>query len=850
MATIDYCEYSTGLPTRFFSFLASFETNGEPIEFYVSDPVEVSWGGEHFYSYDKGVIYGTQNVWGKEAPVVIRAENEVGRIYFGSTTDYDRNFLSINIHKALGMTTANKMCYRLEELKRFSFTGTNKIVSFESAWEDCTELLEFKGMDTTHALTFKKAWKNCNKLDEFPAIYSRFATTVEEAWMGCSNMTRFPIIGVERCINFNSAWRGNVKLKDFPLIDISKGKYFDHAWAYCVDMESFPALDFSSALNMSYSFAYMPKITNLPFFNANICTDFKGMFERDCSLKCIGGVDTSSSLNYNTNMFYMTDSLLQPDEETRYALERGNFRWENDEPCYYDAGRSKFFVVSKVQETCSITFEVMGGDFEVNWGDGSYVPYNVGEVTGLPVGNNIIMIRSEEEITGFKALSDTFIDVSFKRAYTLTSLRESFKDKLLLETFGMLGNTGPVNMDSALEGCLNLHTITETMFDGVLSANKMLKGCVSFRRFNSEEINFGKCLSFSEFMNGCSAVEELGAFVTTSGTVFTQMFANMTELTCIHALNTENQEATGNMFYNTPKLVRPNSNEITNLLRGDDYDNGGTCANTFNIMFTSYMNEQVSFTTDSIVLVDWGDGEPIEYPAGQVTGIPTGTVYVVGHATELTFDTKNFESVNIISATEISTMNQLLTDNTHLQSFRWFGDNIVTDAGYAFSGCVSMTQFEMKDMTSLVNLEGMFKNCTGMAIYPKMDTVNGKYFEHMFENNSSAQCLSGIDTRKGMFPPNFVDCIGVQLDCTDQLDCVGNILDCTADEACDVDAPPISCNSQQLDCSGNLWECSPTNMVQCTLPSTMFDGSTFSNPTKSEQASIGKRDLYEKDTPC
>ena len=294
MADVDYCEWLTGFPVKLYDFIASFETNGNAVEFYVGSPVEVDWGSGKYVEYNDGTIHGFQENTYSDTPVVIRSSVPVKKFRFGSGVDYDNGYLECHIHKAFDLEEAENLCYRLESMHTFSFFGTNKVKNFSSAWEDCTELIKFDGMDTTNCEIFFRSWKNCNKLTKFPSIYSRVANTVEEAWMGCTAMLEFPIIGSENCYNFNSAWRGNVNLVDFPLINVGNGATFDHTWAYCINIVDFPTLDFRSAVNMDHAFAYNYKISSLPKFNTTISESFNSTFEKCINLKCIQGIDTNA----------------------------------------------------------------------------------------------------------------------------------------------------------------------------------------------------------------------------------------------------------------------------------------------------------------------------------------------------------------------------------------------------------------------------------------------------------------------------------------------------------------------------------------------------------------------------
>ena len=274
MSDLEYCEYVTGLPRQFYTLLVAIETTGDYVQFYADAPVHVDWGSGKFLVYEAGIVYGKQENPNSADPIIVRSVDKVTKLTFGTQTRWDRNYLEIDIVKAVDLIDATRMCYKLEELKKFTFFGNNQIESFAQAWEDCTELVTFDGMDTTRATTFYRAWKNCNKLVDFPMVYAQECLTVEEAWMGCTSMIEFPLLDVVNCVNFDSAWRGNVNLAYFPYIDTDSGESFNHTWAYCTSLTYFPALNFEKAIDMRYAFAFMKSIRNMPIINSGVATEF------------------------------------------------------------------------------------------------------------------------------------------------------------------------------------------------------------------------------------------------------------------------------------------------------------------------------------------------------------------------------------------------------------------------------------------------------------------------------------------------------------------------------------------------------------------------------------------------
>ena len=861
MADIDFCEYLTGLPPVFYDLLVAFETTGDWVQFYVDDTVEVDWGSGHYLTYKEGIVYGRQTDAYKDKPVIVRSPDEfsIKTLRFGSGANWDNIYLSINILKASDLVNAEKLCYRLESMHTFTFFGNNQILNFKSAWEDCTELLEFNGMDTTRAITFEKAWKNANKLVTFPNIYAAECLSAEAAWMGCTSMVEFPIIDVSKCINFKNAWRGNVALKYFPYMDVGAGENFDHAWAYTTALDYFPALDFTSALNMNYAFAYMKMVNSFPFVDSPKATTFDSTFRKMLNLECIAGVDTNgiSSRDSTPNMFYLTDDLVAPTlvEQSRI---RDGWRYTNDNPCYYNAGRSVFFAHCETNGIES-SFTVNGGDFEVDWGDGLFLPYNEGTVSDIPIAVNAINIRSEEDITRIEFNTDTFETIEIKRGGTLTDVDGMCSDLETLEYFEILGITQATDFTDICLRASNLVEVGPLDMDNVLTLTRAFEGCSSLtiigtRYYDKEldetiviDLEMPLATNFDSMFDGCSSIEHLQKCVTTSGQVFTQMFANMTSLECLDGVDTRNQTDTTNMFLNTPSLARPSVNEQNNILSGTLYDNLGNCGGSIQISFLT--DREVTFMFDGIVFVDWGNGTFIEYPANtSIVGTQSGgTAYILGEATALVFNSIGITEIEFVEFDTLVSMKSMFEGMTTLTKFTFSGDSKVTDYRNAFKDSGIVTYLGPVSYVGAKDFGYMFSGTTSLDTVNAMYTVSGINFEYMFEN-SGLNCLQEIYTCVAQFPPNYVQCEALPIPCN-------GIVSKQCDDALQCD--DIFLEPNEIPCDSTLacdiiWRCAEPN--ETILPifgnSTMFDGCTPQSPDSVDRDKIMSRYYYIGVSPC
>jgi len=859
MADITYCEWMTGFPTKFYDFIASFETNGSAVEFYTGSPVEIDWGDGKWLSYKQGNIHGFQANTYSDDPVVVRASVPVEEFRFGSGIDYDNGYLECNIHKAFDLKIANKLCYRLESMHTFSFFGTNQVEDFSSAWEDCTELTKFEGMDTSSVSTFKRAWKNCNKLITFPSVYSRKSNSMEETWMGCTSMVEFPIIGSELCTNFDSAWRGNVNLVDFPLINTGAGISFDHTWAYCINLLDFPVLDYSNAVTLSYTFAYNYKNRTLGAFNTKLGQDFTSMFEKNLALECITELDTRAISTDQTgdllskNMFLDDCLLVAPGETEQAELMVGSY-YVNPEPCYFDAGRSTFFVVAQstayrdiALDQCATgadyicTFTVSGdftaggnADFEVDWGDGLFLPYNEGTVTGIPIGTGVINIRSEENVQQIIFDSDTYYDVSIKRGKTLLTLENLLVDKANLKGFSIYGNMIATNMNYMLRGCFELTSLAIADYSKILTMVSTFDGCTSLLSddFNAITINVESCTDFTNTFKDCSSIVTLPVITSTVGEVFDNMFYGMISLTCLFGIDTRNQISTAGMFGDTPVLTRPNVNEITRILAGTLYNNGGQCGSSFDIGWTTAL-VSTTITTDVEVQMDIGSGTFAAYGPGQFTFTPTsGNCFLTGPVTTISFDTDTFQDVIFYNADGVANMSLMFKDKLALTSFESRGVATVTTWEECFMGCTNLVTFDCKDYSGSTTFTGTFRDCSSLTTVGYMNTIAGIEFEYMFSNCLLLSYATGeivvglaeINTLLGNFAKHYIACDTSIYDCNnDSLPCTPG----TDDIACTV-----------------YYNCDPTtgDVFPCFDSSTMFENWDVAQiPNEADRIAIMSR---------
>ncbi len=394
----------------------------------------------------------------------------------------------------------------------------------------------------------------------------------------------------------------------------------------------------------------------------------------------------------------------------------------------------------------------------------------------MPIDTNIISIRSEENITSFDINSDTFKSFSIKRGKDLLTLRSLFENSIMLEEFNIEAVLVLcTNMNSMLKNAINLVRVPgEIIYSYVLDAGSMLEGCSSFEGFDDEysSITLNRCTNFNSFMKGCSSVVTLPNIVSTSGNDFDEAFRDMINLECMYGIDTRNITSGTNMFMNDIKLARPNTNEQASIIDpGKLYNNGGNCGALFLMSFTS--SGEVTFTVDTDVQIDPGDGTFVPYSAGSITMTPTGTAYVLGDVTTLSFDTDTFTSVKFFMLYSLLSMNGMFTNMANIETVDILNVNTITDMSGMFKGS-GIRSFSSTDgtLSTVINLNSMFMDTPNLTNVGNINATNGVDFEHIFDNTSIV-CIGGINTSSAIFPKFDIACAS-EVACASDLKCWGD----------------------------------------------------------------------------
>ncbi|MDB4726238.1 hypothetical protein OAF54_02285 [bacterium] len=141
-------------------------------------------------------------------------------------------------------------------------------IGYGSAWNNRTDIVEFRHSSFEDAANLIKAFKGQTALNLFSAIQAPICTNFSQAWQGCSSLQSFPAdakLGTAAAtgVNFTSAWQDS-GLTSFPALDLSSGTTFSRAWQSS-DLISFPEnIDLSSGIDFTDAWRNINTLLSFP----------------------------------------------------------------------------------------------------------------------------------------------------------------------------------------------------------------------------------------------------------------------------------------------------------------------------------------------------------------------------------------------------------------------------------------------------------------------------------------------------------------------------------------------------------------------------------------------------------
>lgn len=191
--------------------------------------------------------------------------------------------------------------------------------------------------------------------------------------------------------------------------------------------------------------------------------------------------------------------------------------------------------------------------------------------------------------------------------------------------------------------------------------------------------------------------------------------------------------------------------------------------------------------------VDWGNGTPVHYGAGNVGGVATAATISVGGGfaitqsrlitdtfsaadmvnsgfiTSLAYfakypgDTLEFLTFAMDDASKVANMEFAFTQCRNMTSFPALNTtSTLTNMYTAFSSCNALTAFPFMDTSGVTTMARCWSSCNNMTSFPLLDTGNVTTFWTTWLNCSSLTSFPAIDSSSSSnFWGTWVNCTGL-----------------------------------------------------------------------------------------
>lgn len=158
--------------------------------------------------------------------------------------------------------------------------------------------------------------------------------------------------------------------------------------------------------------------------------------------------------------------------------------------------------------------------------------------------------------------------------------------------------------------------------------------------------------------------------------------------------------------------------------------------------------KEMHIESDDTILVDWGDSNFIEYPAGVTIGTPLSANVKIqsnGSNSYVKFLNDAESSIDIVNGSTLTNMTDMCRNSINLTSFNFNGYNRVQTVENAWNSCVNLRLFNMEKFDYAEIFSGAWEGTSNLYTVHKVDSKKGKYFKNTFKN-SGVQCIELLDT--------------------------------------------------------------------------------------------------------
>jgi hypothetical protein len=240
--------------------------------------------------------------------------------------------------------------------------------------------------------------------------------------------------------------------------------------------------------------------------------------------------------------------------------------------------------------TCTFTSDE---DFEVDWGDGTFIAYSAGSASVVPSGT--INIRSDNAVTTCRFVTNTYNTINITKSDTLTSAYAMCYALTSLTSFAIDDSSNITSFSNAFRGTSSLLTFPVIDLSSALNFNNAFyeSGVNSFPTLSYPLVtNFsgawyrmtGSTFGDLTAPNGVnfsnafeiSSIVEIGDVSISASANVNRMFRDADVLRCIKSITTTSSMTNkASMFTGTGVLKYPNPDDVVDLISasGDAYTN-------------------------------------------------------------------------------------------------------------------------------------------------------------------------------------------------------------------------------------------------------------------------------------
>ena len=287
---------------------------------------------------------------------------------------------------------------------------------------------------------------------------------------------------------------------------------------------------------------------------------------------------------------------------------------------------------------------------------------------------------------------------------TLTTVNMSVKNA----TTGLQSYINPI-----LDITISANCSTLTLGGGTISS-KMLERCTILRHNTT---------SFSNFFNGCSALQSVPLFNTASVVNMGNMFQNCYSLQSIPLFNTSSVTSISSMF------------------------NGCSVLQSIPLLNTALATDMTSMFNSCFSL----------------QSIPLFNTASVTNMSTMFSNCKVLQTVPLLNTASVTNMSSMFSSCFSLQSIPLLNTASVTNMSGMFSSCSSLQSIPLLNTASVTNMSTIFQACFSLQTIPLLNTASLINAGNMFLNCSSVQQIPALIFNSVTTMPSFttVPCLSI-----------------------------------------------------------------------------------------